>query len=213
MTTNILWTHLWLKIRQNLRIYPELRAPMLRIIPSLERIKIKISSHHHHRNQSSHALNHLTKPTKDQNQAKLSQLCQPAQFNDQNHQHMMERSKDRPAHCTIIITYNNTWNWLNWDSFACLWNALKKFCHWELTCMYFLCRTSLSPAHVHRISVSMFVDILVGLTNTLSVLDQVYCAWLIKWVVKSEIVQLAELCLTRWWIISDTWWYWVSTWR
>ena len=27
-------------------------------------------------------------------------------------------------------------------------------------------------------------------------LDQVYCAWLIKW-----------------WIISGTWWYWVSIWR
>ena len=65
-------------------------------------IKIKISSHHHHHNQNSHALNHLTKPTKDQNQAKLSQLSQPAQLNDQNHQHMMERSKDRPAHCTIF---------------------------------------------------------------------------------------------------------------
>ena len=44
-------------------------------------------------------------------------------------------------------------------------------------------------------------------------LDQVYCAWLIKWVVKREIIQLAELCLTRWWIISGTWWYWVSIWR
>ena len=44
-------------------------------------------------------------------------------------------------------------------------------------------------------------------------LDQVYCAWLIKWVVKREIIQLTELCLTRWWIISGTWWYWVSIWR
>ena len=44
-------------------------------------------------------------------------------------------------------------------------------------------------------------------------LDQVYCAWLIKWVVKREIIQLAELCLSRWWIISGTWWYWVSIWR
>ena len=38
-------------------------------------------------------------------------------------------------------------------------------------------------------------------------------AWLIKWVVKREIIQLTELCLTRWWIISGTWWYWVSIWR
>ena len=44
-------------------------------------------------------------------------------------------------------------------------------------------------------------------------LDQVYCAWLIKWVIKREIIQLTELCLTRWWIISGTWWYWVSIWR
>ena len=28
-------------------------------------------------------------------------------------------------------------------------------------------------------------------------LDQVYCAWLIKWVVKREIIQLVELRLTR----------------
>ena len=42
---------------------------------------------------------------------------------------------------------------------------------------------------------------------------QVYCAWLIQWVVKREIIQLTELCLTRWWIISGTWWYWVSIWR
>ena len=28
-------------------------------------------------------------------------------------------------------------------------------------------------------------------------LDQVYSAWLIKWVVKRGIIQLAELCLTR----------------
>ena len=35
--------------------------------------------------------------------------------------------------------------------------------------MYFLCKTSLSPAYVHRIAVSMFVDILIGLTNTVSV--------------------------------------------
>ena len=44
-------------------------------------------------------------------------------------------------------------------------------------------------------------------------LDQVYCAWLIKWVVKREIIQLAELCLSRWWIKSGTWWYWISIWR
>ena len=43
-------------------------------------------------------------------------------------------------------------------------------------------------------------------------LDQVYCAWLIKWVVKREIIQLDELCITRWWMISGTWWYWVSIW-
>ena len=43
--------------------------------------------------------------------------------------------------------------------------------------------------------------------------NQVYCVWLIKWVVKREIIQLTELCLTRWWIISGTWWYWVSIWR
>ena len=45
------------------------------------------------------------------------------------------------------------------------------------------------------------------------ILDQVYCAWLIKWVIKREIIQSAELCLTRWWIINGTWWYWVSIWR
>ena len=44
-------------------------------------------------------------------------------------------------------------------------------------------------------------------------LDQVYCAWLINWVVKWEIFKLTELCLTRWLIISGTWWYWVSIWR
>ena len=44
-------------------------------------------------------------------------------------------------------------------------------------------------------------------------LDQIYCAWLIKWVIKREIIQLAELCLTRWWIISGSWWVWVSMWR
>ena len=44
-------------------------------------------------------------------------------------------------------------------------------------------------------------------------LDQVYCAWLLKWVVKRETIQLAELCFTRLWIISCTWWYWVSIWR
>ena len=44
-------------------------------------------------------------------------------------------------------------------------------------------------------------------------LDQVYCAWLIKWVIKRESIQLAELCLTRWWIISGTWWYWVRCYR
>ena len=38
-------------------------------------------------------------------------------------------------------------------------------------------------------------------------LDQVYCAWLIKWIIQREIIQL---CLTRWWIISDTSRYWVS---
>ena len=47
-------------------------------------------------------------------------------------------------------------------------------------------------------------------------LDQVYyyCAWLIKRVVKRENVQLAEVCVTRWWIINGTWWYWVvNRWR
>ena len=38
-------------------------------------------------------------------------------------------------------------------------------------------------------------------------LDQVYCAWLIKWIIKGEIIQL---CLTKWWIISGTSRYWVS---
>ena len=47
-------------------------------------------------------------------------------------------------------------------------------------------------------------------TNNIRKLDQVYCAWLIKWVIKREIIQLTELCLTRWWIISGTWWYWVN---
>ena len=58
-------------------------------------------------------------------------------------------------------------------------------------------------------------------------LDQVYCAWLNRWVVKREFFQLAQLGLKGWWIISDTgwcvmvlgqymailvgtWWYWVS---
>ena len=35
-------------------------------------------------------------------------------------------------------------------------------------------------------------------------LDQVYCAWLIKWAVKRKNIQLAELCLLRWWIINGT---------
>ena len=38
--------------------------------------------------------------------------------------------------------------------------------------------------------------------------DQVYCGWLIKWDVKRETIQLAELCLTIWKIISgNTGWY------
>ena len=37
--------------------------------------------------------------------------------------------------------------------------------------------------------------------------DQVYCVWLMKWVIKREIFQLAQLCPTRWSIISDTSWY------
>ena len=44
-------------------------------------------------------------------------------------------------------------------------------------------------------------------------LDQVYYAWLIKWVVKWEFFKLTELCLSGWFIISGTWWYWVSIWR
>ena len=63
--------------------------------------------------------------------------------------------------------------------------SFRKFWHWEL----------------------FRWDLLCNLTH------QVYCAWLIKWVVKREIIQLTELCLTRWWIISGTWWYWVSIWR
>ena len=43
-------------------------------------------------------------------------------------------------------------------------------------------------------------------------LDQVYYAWLIKWVVKWEFFKLTELCLSGWFIISGTWWYWVSIW-
>ena len=58
-------------------------------------------------------------------------------------------------------------------------------------------------------------------------LDQVYCAWLIKWVGKREINQLEQMCFTRWcmkkWyqfvldgtgsgqciaIVADTWWHW-----
>ena len=50
-------------------------------------------------------------------------------------------------------------------------------------------------------------------TNVWIKLDQVYCAWLIKWGLKREIIQLAELCLSRWWIKSGTWWYWISIWR
>ena len=41
----------------------------------------------------------------------------------------------------------------------------------------------------------------------MSELDEVYCAWLIKWIIKGEIIQL---CLTKWWIISGTSRYWVS---
>ena len=37
-------------------------------------------------------------------------------------------------------------------------------------------------------------------------LDQVYCAWLIKWIIKREIIQP---CLTTWWIISDISRYWL----
>ena len=43
--------------------------------------------------------------------------------------------------------------------------------------------------------------------NKILELDQVYCAWLIKWIIKGEIIQL---CLTKWWIISGTSRYWVS---
>ena len=32
-------------------------------------------------------------------------------------------------------------------------------------------------------------------------LGQVYCAWLTKWVVKRKKIQLAQLCVVRWWII------------
>ena len=52
-----------------------------------------------------------------------------------------------------------------------------------------------------------------NIREALKELDQVYCASLIKWVVKREIIQLAELCLSRWWIKSGTWWYWISIWR
>ena len=47
----------------------------------------------------------------------------------------------------------------------------------------------------------------------------IYCAWLIKWLVKRETIQLAELYLTRWWMVvldgtgsvyDDTGWYLVS---
>ena len=47
----------------------------------------------------------------------------------------------------------------------------------------------------------------------MEILDQVYCAWLINWVIRREIIQLAELCFRRWWIISGTWWYRVSIWQ
>ena len=61
---------------------------------------------------------------------------------------------------------------------------------------------------------SALINSMISIVGNISEkLDQVYCAWLIKWVVKREIIQLAELCLTRWWIISGTWWYWVSIWR
>ena len=50
------------------------------------------------------------------------------------------------------------------------------------------------------------------LFQKLTKLDQIHCAWLITWVVKRETIQLAELCLTRWWILSGIWWYWVSIW-
>ena len=60
---------------------------------------------------------------------------------------------------------------------------------------------------------SHFLDELWPYEQIKNQLDQVYCAWLIKWVLKREIIQLAELCLSRWWIKSGTWWYWISIWR
>ena len=51
---------------------------------------------------------------------------------------------------------------------------------------------------------------LVQVSTRRIVTGHAYCAWLIKWVVKREIIQLTELCLRRWWIISGTWWYWVT---
>jgi len=42
---------------------------------------------------------------------------------------------------------------------------------------------------------------------SLKKLHQVYCAWLIKWMIKGEIIQV---CLKKWWIISGTSRYWVS---
>ena len=80
---------------------------------------------------------------------------------------MMERSKDRPAQCTIIKLITT-------HEIGLIGTALHVYemplTHFVIrNCMLSLCRTSLSLAYVHRIAVSMFEDILVGLTNTVSV--------------------------------------------
>ena len=47
------------------------------------------------------------------------------------------------------------------------------------------------------------VCLMIMASKNLMKLEQVYCALIIKWVVKREVIQLAKLCLTRWWIIMS----------
>ena len=75
---------------------------------------------------------------------------------------------------------------------------------------FFICYAS---SFIYQWDTLLLIKELDNLIFSNDELDQVYCAWLIIWVEKREIIQLAELCLTRWWIISGTWWCWVSIWR
>ena len=68
--------------------------------------------------------------------------------------------------------------------------------------MLSLCRTSLSLAYVHRIAVSMFEDILVGLTNTVSVSEARIQITLLIVRQSAQSIKLALLRLDSFWAMT-----------